>query len=172
MLYMLDTNICIYIIKKKPVQVLNRLRKHDLSDICISSITLSELEYGVKKSQKKAQNKLAVTRFVAPLEIMAYDDRATVQYGAIMATLEKTGKPIGAMDLLISAHARSLNCILVTNNEKEFSRVPDLLIETGCLSIECFSNSPIAIRRERTLYPLLLSLIPPPYQEGGLGFGR
>ncbi len=128
MLYMLDTNICIYIIKKKPNQVIDKLRKHNLSDICISSITLSELQYGVEKSQKKQQNKLALAKFVAALEILPYDDLAASRYGTIRAFLERSDKIIGTMDLLISAHAKSLNCTLVTNNPKGGFRVPGLQI--------------------------------------------
>ncbi len=131
MLYMLDTNICIYIIKRKPVQVIDKLRKYDLSDICISSITISELQYGVEKSQKKHQNRLALAKFVAALEILPYDEFAASCYGSIRAFLEKSGKPIGAMDLLISAHAKSLNCTLVTNNQKKFREYLIYRLKTG-----------------------------------------
>lgn len=129
MKYMLDTNICIYIIKKKPLQVINRLTNIEISDIGISSITLSELEYGVEKSQKKEQNKLALTQFLTPFEIKTYNENSAQSYGKIRSELEKRGTPIGPLDLLIAAHAISLGSILVTNNEKEFQRVPGLIVE-------------------------------------------
>ena len=125
---MLDTNICIFIIKKKPGQVLKRLKKKPISEIGISSITLSELEYGVAKSSKPQQNRLALTEFLAPLEIIPYDDMAAQEYGKIRTYLERRGAPIGALDMLIAAHALSLNSTLVTNNEREFNRVPSLKI--------------------------------------------
>ncbi len=129
MKYMLDTNICIYIIKKKPLQVINRLTNIEISDIGISSITLSELEYGVEKSQKKEQNKLALTQFLTPFEIKAYNENSAQIYGKIRSELEKRGTPIDPLYLLIAAHAISLGSILVTNNEKEFQRVPGLIVE-------------------------------------------
>jgi len=127
--YMLDTNMCIYIIKKKPVDVLKRFQKARISNIGISSITLSELVYGVMKSSRPEQNHLALAQFAAPLEIFSYDHKASQHYGDIRNHLEKQGTPIGAMDFLIAAHALSVGCILVTNNEKEFMRVPHLKIE-------------------------------------------
>jgi tRNA(fMet)-specific endonuclease VapC len=126
---MLDTNTCIYIIKEKPAHVLERFQKVPISDIGISSITLSELVYGAVKSSKPEQNHLALAQFVAPLEILAYDHSASQYYGSIRNHLEKRGTPIGALDMLIAAHALSAGCVLVTNNEKEFRRVPDLKIE-------------------------------------------
>jgi len=126
---MLDTNICIYIIKKKPEQALGRLKNARISDIGVSSITLSELEYGAAKSSKPEQNRIALVEFLAPLEILSYDDMAAQEYGRIRASLERQGTPIGSMDMLIAGHACSLNCTLVTNNEREFSRVPNLKIE-------------------------------------------
>lgn len=127
--FMLDTNICIYIIKKKPKQVINHLLQIDISDIGISSITQSELEYGVMKSQKINQNKIALIEFLSPIAIMPYDDLAAQEYGKLRAHLEKQGTTIGSLDMLIAAHALSLKCILVTNNESEFSRVPGLAVE-------------------------------------------
>lgn len=127
--YMLDTNICIYIIKKKPEQVIERMRRTRISDVGVSSITLSELEYGAVKSTRPEQNKLALVEFLAPLEILPYDDMAAHEYGKVRAYLEKQGSPIGSMDMLIAANALSLNCILVTNNESEFRRVPGLKVE-------------------------------------------
>jgi len=129
MKYMLDTDICIYIIKKKPAAVIKRLRKSSISQVGISSITLSELLYGAAKSSKPDQNQLALTQFLAPLEILPYGDEAAQRYGRLRAFLENQGTPIGSLDTLIAAHALSIGCILVTNNEKEFNRVPDLKID-------------------------------------------
>ncbi|MCJ7541559.1 MAG: type II toxin-antitoxin system VapC family toxin [Desulfobacterales bacterium] len=126
---MLDTNICIYIIKKIPAEVIERLRQSRISQVGISSITLSELEYGVAKSLKPERNQLALAQFLAPLEILYYGDEAAQQYGRLRAFLEKQGTPIGSLDMLIAAHVLSIDCILVTNNEKEFSRVPNLKID-------------------------------------------
>ena len=127
--HMLDTDICIYIIKRKPADVIKRLMKSRISQIGISSITLSELENGVGKSSKPEQNQVALAQFVAPMEILSYGDEAALQYGRLRAFLEKQDTPIGSLDMLIAAHALSINCILVTNNEKEFGRVPNLKID-------------------------------------------
>ncbi|MBL7222742.1 MAG: type II toxin-antitoxin system VapC family toxin [Candidatus Brocadiae bacterium] len=129
MRFLLDTNICIYIIKRQPPRVLQRLCECDITDVGISSITLSELEFGVEKSTRPAQNRLALAQFVAPLEILPYGDRAAAAYGRIRAALESKGKPIGALDTLIAAHALALGATLVTNNTREFRRVPDLPVE-------------------------------------------
>ena len=129
MQYLLDTNICIYIIKKKPPRVIQRLQEVEISDAGISTITVSELSYGVEKSQRRAQNRIALAAFVTPLEIVPYDDQAAQAYGKIRSFLETQGQPLGPLDMLIAAHALSLNCTLVTNNVKEFSRVPELPIE-------------------------------------------
>ncbi len=127
--WLLDTNICIYVIKRKPPQVLERFRQAEVSQIGISSITFSELMYGAAKSAKPDQNRLALSQFVAPLEIMPYDDAAAQHYGELRACLERRGTPIGSMDMLIAAHALALNTTLVTNNEREFARVPGLRTE-------------------------------------------
>ncbi len=127
--YMLDTNICIYIIKQKPENVIERFRQTPISDIGISSITLSELEYGAVKSAKPERNKLALAQFIAPIELCAYDDLAAQHYGKIRADLERQGTPIGSLDMLIAAHALSIDSVLITNNESEFRRVPALKIE-------------------------------------------
>jgi tRNA(fMet)-specific endonuclease VapC len=129
MRFMLDTNICIYIIKKKPVDVLERFKTYSISDIAISSVTLAELEYGVAKSSTPQQNRTALAGFLAPLVIAPFDDRAAIHYGEIRSFLERKGKPIGAMDLLIASHARSLSTTLVTNNLREFKRIPGLRVE-------------------------------------------
>jgi len=129
MKFMLDTNICIYIIKRKPLDVIERFNQTGISQIGISSISLSELLYGVSKSSKPEQNRIALMQFIAPLEILAYGDEASQYYGDLRAHLEKQGTPIGSLDMLIAAHALSIPCTLVTNNEKEFIRIPDLKID-------------------------------------------
>jgi tRNA(fMet)-specific endonuclease VapC len=129
MKYMLDTNICIYIIKAKPTTVIERFLKTDPSHIGISSITMSELSYGVHKSAKPEQNQIALAQFLAPLEIWPYGDEAAHCYGGLRAHLEKKGTPIGSLDMLIAAHALCVPCILITNNTREFHRVPGLKIE-------------------------------------------
>jgi tRNA(fMet)-specific endonuclease VapC len=125
---MLDTNICIYIIKQRPERVLQRFLEYQVGEIGISSITLSELRYGVAKSRYKEKNADALEQFVVSLDVASYDEEAALVYGDIRATLEKAGTPIGSMDLLIAAHAVSLGVTLVTNNTREFSRVQALTL--------------------------------------------
>lgn len=127
---MLDTNICIYIIKHKPESVYRRLMKIRPEDVCISSITYSELSYGVEKSEQKDRNRLALTLMLSNIEILEFDTAAAEEYGNIRARLEKTGTPIGSLDMLIAAHAKASGCTLVTNNLKEFSRVEGLKVES------------------------------------------
>ncbi|MBI5843054.1 MAG: type II toxin-antitoxin system VapC family toxin [Deltaproteobacteria bacterium] len=129
MRYMLDTNICIYLIKKKPQSVIERLRGLSVSEVGISSITLAELLYGVSKSAQPQKNRDALEGLLAPLEIANFDDRAAQCYGVIRAGLERRGAVIGAMDMLIAAHAMSISAILVTNNTREFARVEKLVME-------------------------------------------
>ena len=126
---LLDTNMCIYIIKRQPPAVLERFTGFAVGDVGISVITLAELEYGVSKSRDAKRNRYALKQFIAPLEVVRFEQGAAVIYGIIRAQLEQEGQPIGSMDLLIAAHARSLNVRLVTNNESEFKRVPGLRIE-------------------------------------------
>lgn len=126
---LLDTNICIYIIKRKPDEVLRRFQQYHPGDIGMSTITLAELQYGVAKSQTPRRNAEALSEFLIPLEILSFGEAATQAYGTIRALLERQGKIIGAMDLLIAAHAISLDAVLVTNNLKEFDRVPGLKLE-------------------------------------------
>jgi len=123
---MLDTNICIYIIKQQPAAVLKRFLEYQIGDIGISSITLSELRYGVAKSTHQEKNSKALDEFITPLEVVSFDEEAAHAYGEIRATLEKAGTPIGAMDMLIAAHAVSLGIPLVTNNTREFVRITSL----------------------------------------------
>ena len=126
---MLDTNICIYIIKRKPEAVLEKFSGFPVGDVGVSVITLAELEYGAAKSSNPAMNRAALEQFVSPLEIAAFDRQAATTYGKIRVFLEKSGRPIGSMDFLIAAHALSLNVRLVTNTAKEFKRVPSLRVE-------------------------------------------
>jgi len=128
-MWMLDTNICIYLIKQKPRHVLDRLRTLDIASVSISSVTLAELEYGVAKSSRPEQNAEALGAFVAPLGVEPFDDDAAAVYGRIRAELERRGMLIGSLDMLIAAHALSLGRTLITNNEREFRRVPGLDVE-------------------------------------------
>jgi tRNA(fMet)-specific endonuclease VapC len=128
MKYMLDTNICIYLIKKQPPKVLKHFKSHTVGDIGISSITLAELRYGVSKSQYIEKNQQALDEFILPLEIADFDEKAAQEYGTIRAELERAGKPIGSMDMLIGAHAYALGFTLVTNNAKEFKQIKNLKI--------------------------------------------
>ncbi len=125
---LLDTNICIYIIKQQPATVLKRFLEYQVGDIGISSITLSELRYGVAKSTYQEKNAKALDEFIIPLEVVSFNEEAAHIYGDIRATLAKAGIPIGAMDMLIAAHAVSLGIPLVTNNTREFVRIPALNI--------------------------------------------
>ncbi|MEP7376088.1 MAG: type II toxin-antitoxin system VapC family toxin [Chitinophagaceae bacterium] len=129
MAWMLDTNTCIYLIKQKPVSVLEKFRSIEPGQIALSVITIAELEYGARKSAAVEKNLAALHQFSIPFEILPFDYNATVEYGIIRADLESKGTPIGSMDTLIASHAKSLNYILVTNNEKEFRRVSGLQVE-------------------------------------------
>ena len=129
MTYMLDTNICIYLVKKQPSQVLEKLTSLNIQDVCVSAITVGELQYGVAKSQFPEKNIMALLKFLVPLTILPFDSKAALEYGNIRANLELNGTPVGPYDTLIAAHAVSKNCILVTNNVKEFQRVAHLKVE-------------------------------------------
>jgi len=126
---MLDTNICIYLIRNKPLEVKEKFNAYEVGEICISSITVSELYYGVQKSQMVEKNERALSFFLAPLNIVDYDEKASIEYGKIRATLESKGAVIGSLDMLIAAHAASLGVKLITNNVKEFERVEGLELE-------------------------------------------
>ena len=125
---MLDTNICIYIIKQKPPEVLKRFLEYQVGDITMSAITLAELRYGVAKSQYRGKNAKALDEFILPLVVLPFDEEATKSYGEIRAALEKAVTPIGSMDLMIAAHAVCLDMTLVTNKTREFKRVPELKV--------------------------------------------
>jgi len=128
-MYLLDTTICIYIIKKKPADVLKIIKTKSKKDIYISSITIAELEYGIAKSQFPEKNKIALIEFLSIFNILPFDDNDAVGFGEIKKKLEKKGKIIGPMDLLLAAQAKSKKLTLVTNNTKEFERVEGLKIE-------------------------------------------
>lgn len=128
MRFMLDTNICIYLIKNDPPKVLARLKRHDLGDIGVSSITAAELAYGVAKSGSE-RNRAALEQFLLPLDIAPFDERAAWYCGDVRSALEQAGAPIGPLDTQIAAHALSLSCVLVTNNMREFQRVSGLAVE-------------------------------------------
>ena len=126
---MLDTNICIYIIKQRPPAVLERFTSVSVGDIGISTMTLAELEYGASKSRHAERNRQALDQFLLPLEIATFDREAARVYGKVRTSLEQKGHVIGSMDLLIASHALTLRVCLVTNNEREFKRVPGLRVE-------------------------------------------
>jgi tRNA(fMet)-specific endonuclease VapC len=126
--YMLDTNICIYLIRQKPEKVLHHFKAHSVGDIGISSVTLAELSYGIEKSQQVRKNRQALDEFTLPLEIADFDEEAASAYGTVRAALEKAGTPVGSMDMLIGAHALSLGVTLVTNNVSEFKQIKNLKV--------------------------------------------
>ena len=128
-MYLLDTNICIYAIKNRPEAVLNRIRENRPEGLCISVITLAELRHGVEKSLHKEKNEQALLKFLSVLEILPFDDHAAIEYGKICSELQRQGTPIGTMDMLVAAHAKARRLTLVTNNGREFMRVPGLRIE-------------------------------------------
>ena len=131
--YMLDTNMIAYAKNRRPAVVLERLMQHDPSEICISSITMAELEYGVHNSSKPEQNRTALMMFLSGITILPFDSDASFEYGKIRYALKSKGILIGGNDLLIAAHAKSLGLALVTHNTREFSRVEGLSIEDWCI---------------------------------------
>ena len=126
--FLLDINIVIYIIKRKPVQVLDKFNAH-ANQLAISPITLAELIHGIEKSAWPDKNRKVVEDFVSRVDVMQYTDKAAYHYGSIRASLARIGQPIGVNDLHIAAHARSEGMVLVTNNTKEFQRVEGLRLE-------------------------------------------
>lgn len=129
MKYMLDTNICIGLIRHKPQSLIERLTSCAPGEVCVSAITVAKLAHGAQKSNKVEENISALEQFLLPLEVADFDQRASAAYGYVRAFLEREGKVIGSMDMLIGAHALSLNVIMVTNNTDEFRRIPNLKIE-------------------------------------------
>lgn len=126
--YMLDTDIVIYTIKNKPDHMRDTFKRHS-GLLCISAVTLGELIYGAEKSEQPLRNLADVEGLAARLTVMPFDDKAAIQFGQLRAELAKNGKPIGPYDLMIAGHARALGLKLVTNNTREFKRVPGLRIE-------------------------------------------
>lgn len=126
--YMLDTNICIHVLKHQPPAAREAFNRHS-EHLCISSVVLAELLYGGEKSAHPDHNRDTVERFATRLDVVPFDERAAAHYGRVRADLEREGRPIGPYDLMIATHARSLGLTLVTNNEREFQRVPGLLLE-------------------------------------------
>jgi tRNA(fMet)-specific endonuclease VapC len=130
MKYLLDTNICIYIINEKPRKVLEKFEQYPVHEFGISSITHAELQYGIAKSKKKNRNQVALDEFLLPLTILPFHGKRLVErYGRIRAFLESKGKTIGPLDKLIAAHALSLDLTIVSNNIRELSRIPNLKCE-------------------------------------------
>ena len=128
MKYLLDTDICIYVINERPKRVLDRFVKMALGDIGVSSITAAELAYGVAKSGSQ-RNRAALEAFLLPLAIVDFDQSDALVYGEIRALLERKGQVIGPLDMLIAAQAKSLGVTLVSNNQREFTRIADLKVE-------------------------------------------
>jgi tRNA(fMet)-specific endonuclease VapC len=129
MRYLLDTNTCFYIIKRAPAAVFERFKSLHVGDVGVSAITYCELEFGGAKSSKPDENQQALTEFLGPLEVLNFPANAARVFGTIRAHLQHAGTPIGNFDLLIAAHALFEDLILVTNNTKEFRRIPGLKIE-------------------------------------------
>ena len=129
MTYLLDTNICIYIMRRRPPHVFERFRQEGPERIGISSLSVAELSFGMEKSQRVQGNLAALEEFLYPLTILTFDERAAYAYGRLRATLERQGTPIGPLDTLIAAHALSLEATLVTNSTRELARIQGLLVE-------------------------------------------
>ena len=129
MIYLLDSNICIYIIKKSPRKAVEHIKSLDPSQVRLSSISLGELEYGVSKSKDREKNRIALIDFISAFDIVPFDDNDAEIYGLIRADLERKGTIIGSYDMQIAAQAISKNLILVTNNVREFSRVNGIKLE-------------------------------------------
>ncbi len=127
--YLLDTNICVALIRQRPPAVIQHITDHHLTDICISTITIAELQYGVNKSSKVPQNQHALDQFLLPFTFLDFDDSAAHVYGLLRTMLEAQGTPIGSLDMLLAAQAIAHSLIVVTNNTKEFSRIPQLTLE-------------------------------------------
>ena len=128
-MYLLDTNICIYTINKKPIEVLSKLKKKASKDIYISSITVAELEHGVEKSNYPERNKVALVEFLSLFQILYFTDGDAFYYGKIRSSLEKRSRIIGTMDMLIASQALFHDLILVTNKIKEFERIENIKLE-------------------------------------------
>ena len=126
--YMLDTNICIHVIKNYPPELRERFNAV-AEQLCISSITLAELHYGAEKSARRLENLRVVAQFCARLEVLAFPEKAAAHFGQIRAEIERHGTPVGPLDMLIGAHARAEGLTVVTNNAREFRRLPGVRVE-------------------------------------------
>jgi tRNA(fMet)-specific endonuclease VapC len=128
-MYLLDTNICIYAINRKPENVLEAIKEKSKNGIYISALTVAELEYGVENSKQIEKNRIALLKFISIFNILDFDDSDAIPYGKLKTKLKKEGKIIGPIDMLLAAQAISKDMIFVTNNVGEFSRIEDLKIE-------------------------------------------
>ncbi|MDA1262944.1 MAG: type II toxin-antitoxin system VapC family toxin [Planctomycetota bacterium] len=126
---MLDTNICIELLRTGSTKILARMRRYDIDQIAISSLTLAELQFGAEKSRRPLYHKLLLVQFCAPITVLSFDHIAAECYGMVRAALERKGTPIGPLDTLIASHALALGVTLITNNEREFRRIAGLRIE-------------------------------------------
>lgn len=129
MSHLLDTDICIALIRRRSPLVAERLRQQPVGTVSLSAITVAELAFGAEKSARPEENRRALAQFLLPFVVAPFDTTATAAYGRLRAALERLGTPIGPLDCLIAAHAQSLGHTLVTANEREFGRIPDLAIE-------------------------------------------
>ena len=127
--FMLDTNVCVELLRGRAPRVYERLRTYEIDEIAVSSITLAELQYGAAKSTRPARHEVLLAEFCAPLAVLPFDTIAAQTYGRVRTALERTGTPIGPLDTLIASHALSLGLTLVTNNEREYLRVMGLHVE-------------------------------------------
>ena len=128
LIYKLDTNICIYVMKNYPLDLREKFNALE-EQLCMSSITLGELHYGAEKSARRAENLMAIENFVARLDVLAFADKAAAHYGQVRAELERAGTPCGVHDMQIGGHARSEGLIVVTNNMRDFARMPGVRAE-------------------------------------------
>ena len=128
-MYLLDTNICIYVINKRSRKVVDVFQSLPVGEIALSAVTLAELEYGASKSAHRERNRLMLIGFASPFKILPFDSSDAEMFGILRSNLERAGTPIGPYDLQIAAQALSRNCILVTNNAREFKRIPSLKVE-------------------------------------------
>jgi tRNA(fMet)-specific endonuclease VapC len=133
--YLLDTNIVIYTMKNRPLQVKRRFQQHE-GEMCISAVTLGELVFGAENSQQVERNLADIEAMAARLEVLPLDSKAAYHFGQIRAALYAIGQPIGPYDMMIAGHARASGLILVTNNVNEFARVPGLLLENWCEALD------------------------------------
>ncbi|NBF40799.1 MAG: PIN domain-containing protein [Spirochaetes bacterium] len=129
MTYLIDTNICIYLVREKDLELTQRFEEHRLYEIGVSAVTVAELQYGVAKSRQVERNRRALLRFLTPFEILPFDDKDAELFGILRARLEAEGRTIGPYDLELAAQALARGLILVTNNEGEFRRIPGLPVE-------------------------------------------